>query len=386
VFVAQAHSFSQQARLAITLAWVAGYTNILTILTCGHVTSHVSGTTSNLGRDVVEALRGAGSTWSLVTFGFFLLATFMLGAFLSGLATEVGRRRNWESVYVLPMAMEAVLLAGFAVGVEVQDPEVPAWTYVLTGLASAAMGLQNATITRISAGVVRTTHVTGVLTDLGAEAAQFAMAAWDAARKPSMGTLWELRRHVSVRRLALLASIMGSFAMGAGLGTLAFDTIPRHAMFPPVLFLLWIIAQDLARPIVEIESSDLVGDASLRLPPELAVYHLRRDRARAKAPHRLPDLVGWAERLPARIRLVVLDLTDVTMLDQDSASELVALVRRMNQTGRRLLLAGVDREQYAALSGAGGPLDPMAAFPDLEIAVAFGLSWLEHDRSGAGRH
>ena len=32
MFVAQAHSFVQQARLAITLAWVAGYTNIITIL------------------------------------------------------------------------------------------------------------------------------------------------------------------------------------------------------------------------------------------------------------------------------------------------------------------------------------------------------------------
>ena len=54
MLVSQAHSFVQQGRLAITLAWVAGYTNILTILTCGTVTSHISGTTSNLGRDVAE--------------------------------------------------------------------------------------------------------------------------------------------------------------------------------------------------------------------------------------------------------------------------------------------------------------------------------------------
>jgi len=33
MFVAQAHSFVQQARLAITLAWVAGYTNIIALLT-----------------------------------------------------------------------------------------------------------------------------------------------------------------------------------------------------------------------------------------------------------------------------------------------------------------------------------------------------------------
>ncbi len=66
MFVAQAQSFTQQARLAITLAWIAGYTNIITIMACGTVTSHASGTTSNLGRDVVEALRGVRGARPLV--------------------------------------------------------------------------------------------------------------------------------------------------------------------------------------------------------------------------------------------------------------------------------------------------------------------------------
>ena len=50
MLVSHAHSFRQQARLAVTLAWVAGYTNIVTLLACGTVTSHVSGTTSLLDR------------------------------------------------------------------------------------------------------------------------------------------------------------------------------------------------------------------------------------------------------------------------------------------------------------------------------------------------
>jgi uncharacterized membrane protein YoaK (UPF0700 family) len=340
MFITQAHSFTQQARLAITLAWVAGYTNILAVLTCGHVVSHASGTASDLGRFAV------GGAWPALGFAAFLLGAFLLGAMMSGFTTELGRRRGWESVYVLPMILQALLLTGFAAGVNLHDPEAletGARLYAMTGLASAAMGLQNATITRISAGVVRTTHVTGVLTDLGTELVSFL---WFLAgqRANGGGAIWrEVRRHAGARRLALLASILLSFAFGAGLGALAYGRAHRLAMFPPVLFLLWIIAQDLRRPIAEIEPSEIVSDLGLSLPEELAVVHLRRDSRRggsAGGMQRLPDLMAWMDRLPVRVQVVVLDLDRVTSMDADSA------------------------------------LDPLAACTDLELAVARGLGML----------
>src|SRR4051812_19006571 len=112
MFVSQAHSFRQQARLAVTLAWVGGYTNIVTVLTCNTVTSHASGTASNFGR---ELFTGA---WGFAGFAFFLLATFFVGAAASGFCTELGRRRGWESIYVLPMVIESLLLAFFALLLE----------------------------------------------------------------------------------------------------------------------------------------------------------------------------------------------------------------------------------------------------------------------------
>src|SRR3954452_1591078 len=115
MFVSQAHSFQQQARLAVTLAWVAGYTNILTVLTCGTVTSHVSGTSSILGRDLSEG------SWEKAGFAALLLVTFCAGAAISGFCTELGRRRRWESIYVLPIAVEAFLLALFALSVEIHN-------------------------------------------------------------------------------------------------------------------------------------------------------------------------------------------------------------------------------------------------------------------------
>jgi len=372
VFVAQAHSFTQQARLAITLAWVAGYTNIVALITCGTMTSHVTGTLSHLGMHVAEG------RFDLAIFWVFLLLMFLSGAFLSALCTETGRRRGWESIYVLPMVLEAMLMTAFAIGVELHDHrtiETGAMLFAMTGVASIAMGLQNATITRISSGVVRTTHMTGVFTDLGLESVQFLYWLRDRRRDPKA----EFKFHPSGKRLALLASVAGSFALGAALGTAAYSHFPRWAMFPPVLFLLWVIYQDLRRPICEIEPSDLESTSGLDLPEDIAVYHLRRDSRRRGKAHRLPNLLAWSERLPPGKRVVILDLGDVTEVDENSALEFRALVRQFHATGRRLVIAGLTRDQYRALraSAGGDAFDHTSVCPDLDLAIARGLTLLD---------
>ncbi|MBL9148603.1 MAG: DUF1275 family protein [Phycisphaerae bacterium] len=385
MFIAQAHSFTQQARLAITLAWVAGYTNIVTLIACGHVTSHVSGTTSDLGRGTIEG------NWSLTLYALFLLGTFLLGAAISGVTTELGRRRGWESIYVLPMALEAALLGGFATILASRtatlDPADPVLHW-LTGLASTAMGLQNATITRISAGVVRTTHVTGVLTDLGLEGVQFLW--WIADRRKNVppesprSFLHGFRVHPTARRLALLLSILGSFAFGTALGTLAIEGVPQWAMLPPVAFLVWIIVQDIRVPIAEIQSSELVsGEHSLLLPDAIAIFHLRRQGARGSQLHRMPDLSAWADRLSPSVRVAILDLGNAVALDANAAVDLRTLLDRFARDGRDLILAGVTGDQLERLrhDGLGNALPADHVCTDLELAVAFGMNMLL-DRHG----
>jgi len=383
VFIVQAHSFTQQARLAITLAWVAGYTNIVALLTCGHVTSHVSGTASDLGRGVATA------AWGLVGFSLWLLVSFFLGAALSGLSTEFGRRRNWESIYVFPMALEALLLAMFALGVELHEfgtTERGLKLYLMTGTASLAMGLQNATITRISNGVVRTTHVTGVLTDLGLEMAHFLLWLKDRRRgvlpASAESFVHSAQHHPTAMRLVLLLSIVGSFALGAGLGMAGYAFVPRLAMVPPVLFLAWIIYQDVRRPIAEIEPSTLVGNGGLNLDPRLAVFHLRRDTGRQGLVHRMPNLQAWAERLPPAADVVVLDLEQVNQIDANSVLELRAVLGRMKSQNRHLILAGLSHEQVEQLrrAGTGDALNPRDVCPDLELAIAKGLNLLDERR------
>jgi uncharacterized membrane protein YoaK (UPF0700 family) len=371
VFVGQAHSFTQQARLAITLAWVAGYTNIISFLTCGTVTSHVSGTVSQFGLDLVQG------RWNPLGFAAFLLATFLAGALASGFCTEIGRRRGWQSIYVLPMSIQAALLASLAIGLEVLEQRPIADTlylYTMTGLASLAMGLQNATITRISSGVVRTTHMTGVCTDLGLEGAQLFF--WLRDRRAAGSA--PLGSHPTLKRLALLASVAASFALGSGLGALAYEHIPRLAMFPPVLFLLWVIVQDLRTPICEIEESPLDG-LGIDLPPGMEVYTLRKDPARPAALHRLPDLLAWADRLSPATRVVILDLDESTQIDENAALELRAVVDRFERGGRHLIVSGVGSGRFETLrrAGTGDVLDATNLCPELELAIARGFMLLD---------
>lgn len=375
MFAAQAHSFLQQARLAVTLAWVAGYTNVLTLIAFGTVTSHMTGTVSHLGQDVAER------RWGVGLFFAYLFITFIAGAGLSAVTAETGRRRGWESIYILPMTLEAVLLAILAVGLAAHEPGSAVgigFTYGMTGLASLAMGLQNATITRISGGVVRTTHMTGVVTDLGMEGVQFLYVLHDRRKKhvPLLGALAQ----PTSKRLGLLLSVIGSFALGAGLGAACFDWQPRFAMFIPVLFLLGIVYQDIKAPICDIEPSGLTGpEHGFNLPPQIALYHLRPDPHRDGPVHRLPDLLRWCERLPSEKTVVILDLSEARDLDTNAALELRALIKQAGNRGRRIILAGISAAQYKDLRehGAADALDPMNVCSDLELAMARALTFVK---------
>jgi len=389
VLLSQAHSFRQQARLAITLAWVAGYTNILTILVCGTVTSHVTGTVSQWGLDLVQG------KWSLLWLASFLLVTFVVGAVLSGVCIETGKRRMWKSIYVLPMAIQSVLLATFAtilMQIDLEQRTSGVMLYVLSGLASIAMGLQNATITTISGGVVRTTHMTGVFTDIGTELVHFLYWITDTVtqKSPREAQVESLFKNRTARRIALLVSVAGSFALGAGLGALAFGQYPAQSMIPPVTFLLWIILIDLRIPISEVSLLDLDDQLAAALPGAMAVYHLRGEQKRVGEVHHLPDLQRWSEGLPDSLRIIILDISGVNPsadrstqqslpLDSDAGLELASVLAYSKSVNRHLLISGLSPMQYEHLRRlpGGDVFSPANVCPDLELAIARGIHLLD---------
>jgi uncharacterized membrane protein YoaK (UPF0700 family) len=393
---ASAYSFRQKSRLAISLSWVAGYTNVILLILCGVVVAHTTGNVTHLGQYLAE--RDFARAWRI---GGFLVLLFFGGAVASALMTEGARRQGATSKYILPMAVQALLLG--AIGILINLYGLHAGTrldvagraggllYALSGIASFAMGLQNATITRISGAVVRTTHVTGVVTDLGLEGVQYLLWLRDKTRGRRAGRATRVlrvsRRHPSVLRLALLASIVGSFFVGVVAGTLAFEHLPRFAMLAPVCFLLWIVYVDYRKPIADVRELDLLADPEVAaqygpnvkdvLPPGLGVYRLTHHRKGAS--HHAPDFQLWVDRLPQHWRVVILAVSPLTHFDADAVLDLAAAVRKLRAARRDLVVCGVTRPQYKVLHTGGlTTLLGIENFaPDLELAIARALNLLQ---------
>jgi uncharacterized membrane protein YoaK (UPF0700 family) len=391
MFVTQAHSLRQQAKLAVTLAWIAGYVNILTVLLCATASSHVSGITANLGRDLAVA------DYAMAWFYLKILLAFLAGAIASGVCTEISRRRRWESIYVLPMGVEAALLLLLAVMFEIggepilQDghPQgIYASALILT--AATAMGLQNATATRISTGVVRTTHVTGVLTDLGLDIAHFfAMlpARWRQHHsRPLLPRIGLILRDPATQRLALLTLVIGGFALGACLGVLAHQFLLRGAFVPPVLFLSLLIWQDVKRPIAEIEPAEVVDAEStgFTLPDGLSVYHMHKDRTRRGKLHRMPNLLAWVDNLPETDKVVILDLGSDADMDGNAALELGRMILRARQYGKKVILSGLTAHHARMIHKTNRELIQFGDLcPDMDLALAHAILQLEDWDSNA---
>jgi len=377
----RAHSFILQARLAISLAWVAGYVNVVALATCGYVVSHVTGNATSLGADL------AGGSWELAALMGALLGAFFVGACLSGFAVELGRQRDWASIYVLPAAIELVLLAGFAVGVRLHDPSEPehgAALWWMTILATLSMGVQNATITRISSGVVRTTHLTGIITDLGHETAQLAVVRWLFGRGVGTGAVDE--RGPSFQRLLLLATILGAFILGSGCGAAVYAHLPRLSMAAPIALLCWIIIADLRTPICEIEEALLteapVGGGALE---GVTVFRVIPRGGAAREAH-LPDLARFLEGQPRGRRRIVLDLTRARALGPLAANALAAMDRVAARDGRAIVVAGLDAGEVATINALSrqGLLHEGNSAPDLAGALKIACGAPEAATAPAG--
>jgi len=385
---ASAYSFRQQCRLAISLSWIGGYTNVVALMAFGVFVSHVTGTMTGIGRFLVSRDFGHVSVLLL------LVASFFVGTLLSALLTEGARRRGMSSKFVMPVALELLLLLVFAFGFSPHaavDPlQASGWEYALMGMLSAAMGIQNATITRISGSVVRTTHLTGVVTDFGLEGVQYLYWWYDnwrgrgadpASRLPAVS-----RQHPTGLRLALLVSIFGSFLFGVTMGALVFTELPGAAMVPPVLFLGWIIFVDVRTPIADVRELDLRSDPEVQahglmealLPPEIGIYRstgIKENRA-----HRAPDFQLWLDRVPAHYRVVILCIHPGMQFTANAVLDLEVALMRLHQSGRKLIISGVTNAQFRALEehSVGRMMDVSNLCPDLEFAIARSMAALHH--------
>jgi uncharacterized membrane protein YoaK (UPF0700 family) len=389
---ARAYSFRQKSKLAVSLSWVGGYVNVVLVLSCGAFASHMTGNSTRFGELLVMRDFALAGQFGLLIFCFWL------GAVASAFMTEWAQRGGVRSKYVLPMAVEGGLLSLLALlvhrhthatAVEAGGADVFV-AHAMANLAAFAMGLQNATITEISGAVIRTTHLTGVITDFGLEGVRFLNWYLDRARGrwgSRRGRVLRVsQRHPAAQRLFLLFAVFWSFVVGAAMGTVAYLNVPAASLLLPVAFIGWIIFMDWWKPIAGVRELDLLSDPELRaygivkalLPPELGLYrltHHRSDRA-----HQPPDFHQWMSHVPSHWRVIILAVSPLTYFNENSALALRDVTQQLRAGGRELIISGLTRTHYRILVN-NGFLEVTRAenlCPDLEFAIARGIDLLRH--------
>ena len=208
-------------RLGLVLSFVAGATNAGGFLAVGRYTSHMTGIVSSVADDLVLG------NMRLALAGLVCLMAFVAGAMCTAILVNWGLRQRLHSSYSLPLLLESVALLVFGLF----GAAIAGWSQVFVPvtvvLLCFIMGLQNAVITKISKAEIRTTHITGLVTDLGIELGKLIYMNRSHPAAPVLANRQRLRVH---------ASLIVGFVLGGLIGALGFKhggyitTLPLAAM------------------------------------------------------------------------------------------------------------------------------------------------------------
>lgn len=157
-------TYRHNLRLASILSFVAGTVNITGVLSIKVLTTNVTGHFAYFGEEFV-----AGNYKKAFYFLFFI-GSFLSGSFFSNFLIELVSIKKPRISYLIPILIEIMILSSLAI---FANNMISMYNGVVVAFALLfAMGLQNTLVTKASQSVVRTTHLTGLFTDLGIELSQ----------------------------------------------------------------------------------------------------------------------------------------------------------------------------------------------------------------------
>ena len=226
--------------LGCIMALIAGAINAGGFLAVKRYTSHMTGIISGMADDFIL------SDFKVVLIGFAALLCFIAGATTTSLFINWTRRRKLHSEYAFSLALEAVLLLFFGLLGANLNVLVEIFVPTTVLLLCFIMGLQNAIMTKVSRAEIRTTHMTGVVTDIGIE----------------LGRLfyWNNNKHIAVeenvranrQKLKALTMIFINFLIGGVLGALSFKHFGYFTTVPIAIFLVVLAAPPMVRDLLNI--------------------------------------------------------------------------------------------------------------------------------------
>ena len=207
------------------LTFNAGAINAGGFLVVGMYTSHMTGFASMLADNLI-----------LGNIGLMLGALGALLAFVAGAATTAvqvnwARLHHLRSEYALPLLLEAGLLLIFGLLGATLNRQTPFAVPLTVLVLSYTMGLQNAVVSKISASQIRTTHMTGVITDLGIELGKIFY--WNRNQTPA-----DFQVRANRIKLRLYSMLLATFMAGGLVGAAGFKYLGFIWVLPMAAILL----------------------------------------------------------------------------------------------------------------------------------------------------
>lgn len=150
-------------RIASLLSFIAGIVNVVGFFSVQRLTTNVTGHFAYFMDEVVKLNFWQGFVY------FLYILFFFLGSFTSNFIIESVSRKSERYMYAVPVVIECLILlviGSWSAASITRHSDAVACSLLF------AMGLQNSLVTTISNANVRTTHLTGLFTDLGIELSQ----------------------------------------------------------------------------------------------------------------------------------------------------------------------------------------------------------------------
>lgn len=153
--------------LASSTAFVSGATNVAGVIAFLAFTTNMTGHFANLAKNVIE------SNYEHVIIFLVWVILFFAGAFTANFLVRWQSHKSAYRANALPIIIEMAILLFVAFYGRNYYNETLEEKRLITSAVILAMGLQNGLVSNISGGLIKTSHLTGVFTDLGADVAEW---------------------------------------------------------------------------------------------------------------------------------------------------------------------------------------------------------------------
>lgn len=149
------------------MAFQAGILNIGGFMACHRFVSHVTGFATFFGYEVSQGNERAA--WGMLIVPLFFLFGVMLSGQLVDIRLKLHKKPKYYLAFGVVFSLTTIVLVGGLLGYfrKFGEPSNSIYDYTLLILLCLICGTQNGTVTTVSKSVIRTSHLTGITTDLG---------------------------------------------------------------------------------------------------------------------------------------------------------------------------------------------------------------------------